>query len=83
MWQKGSLGLVKIVPKLKQKHTGSYAGTSGLFNQKINFLDSQDCFMEDQIKCSPGKQIDSPAEGTSLASCMEQLTEEEMLLIVW
>lgn len=39
--------------------------------------------MEDQIQCLPGKQIDSPAEHTSLASLMAQLTEEGMLLIVW
>lgn len=51
-------------------------------NQKISSLDSQDYFMEDQIKCLPGKQIDSPTEGTSLASCMDQLTEEGMFQII-
>lgn len=42
-------------------------------NQKINSLDSQDRFMEDQIKCLPGKQTDSPAEGPSLGKCRDDV----------
>lgn len=64
MWQRCSPGIVNIVPKAEthwklRRHLWT-------LNQKINSLDSQDCFMEDQIQCLPGKQIDSPAEHTSL-----------------
>lgn len=41
-------------------------------NWKRSSLDSQGCFVKDQIQCLPGKQIGSPAEGTSFGKYKER-----------